>query len=353
MKNTAHIGRGFLQNFNYSLSYLKSSLVLSTLRFFIPALVCGCHEIEVAHEDIEVRSVASVQSGHPVRDLDIFMFEDDEMRILDSYQRTDDIQGWEVTTASRKGERLAFVVANGQWKKEDWMMVNSYDALMKYRADLEHERSDYPVMSGMCHLYADGIRTVWIELSCLCAEIVLKSVNCDFSDKSYEDKGVSEMKAYLINVNAQSPLTSNGSMMPERIINMGGLNNKDMKGMDEPELLYHHIGGLVSGEYKELDFRFRCYPNNCLEESPGSPFTRLVLEGVIDGKTYYWPIDIGRGGNASGNEDGISRNRRYIYDVTITGKGGESPDVPVGSKVCVSKLEISEWEEKKEYVIGF
>ena len=233
------------------------------------------------------------------------------------------------------------------------MSVNSYEALDKYRSYLENECYDYPVMSGTSHLYADGKQTVWMELQSLSAEIILRSVSCDFSDKIYIREEINDMKAYLINVNAQCSLTSEGTMMPERIINMGELNDRDMAEMNEPGLLLRHVGQLASGQSLELDFRFRCYPNDCLEESPGSPFTRLVLEGVIDGKTYYWPIDIGRKGHGYPDHGGISGNRRYIYDLTITGKGGDNPDVPVSSKVLCSNLEIGEWKEKEEYVVGF
>lgn len=354
MKKTAYIGRGFLQNFYSSLSYyIKSPLVLSTLRFIIPALVCGCQEIMADDDEIETKSVIMSQSGPPVKNMDIFMFEDGEMMILDSYQRIDWIHGYEVTTASRKGKRLAFVVANGQWNKEDWMSVNSYEALEKYRAFLENDSYYYPVMCGICHLRADSKQTIWMDLTCLCAEVILRSVRCDFSDKAYKNTTIYDLRAYLINVNAQCALTSDGTMMPERIINMGGINGRDMAGMQEPEMLLRYGGSLASGQSLELDFRFRCYPNNCPEESPGSPFTRLVLEGAIDGVTYYWPIDIGRNGNCQPDAVGVKGNTRYLYDVTITGKGGDNPDVPVSCEILSTNVKISEWREKEEYIIGF
>lgn len=353
MRN-AYIGRVSLKKFNSEPSeYIKSSLVLSTLRFTIPALVCSCQSDSFVQEPIAVRSIEIVQSEFPIRNLDIFMFENGEMMTLDSYQRTHEIHGCEVMTASRKGDRLAFLLANGPWDRKDWMSVNSYEALDKFKADLENEIYRYPIMSGKCNLHADGMQTVWVEMMNLSSDVTLKSISCDFNGKSYDNEKITDMKVYLINVNAQCSITSEWGIMPERIINMGGLNEKDMEAMKEPELLFRNCGDLESGDCMETNFRFRCFPNECPDESPGSPFTRLVLEGRINGQIYYWPVDVGRQGNDKQEGKGISRNRRYIYDITITGKGGNSPDIPVSSEVMNLRLEVSEWKEKEEYIIGF
>lgn len=297
-----------------------------------------------------MRSMQTLQVNLPVESLEIFMFETGAMRTLDSYQRYEGNIEWEVQAVSRKGNRTAFVLANGQWQKEDWMYMNSYETLREVMTDLEKESRGYPVMTGEVEVCADGKQTVWVDLKSLCSEIELRSVCCDFNGKSYEDKGISDMQAYLINVSAQCRLMHEDVVMPERIINMGGMNEDDMSRMREPELLFretdHHLS---SGDCLKTGFRFRCYPNNSPEESPGSPFTRLVIEGKIDGRTYYWPINVGREKGGTG----IESNTRYGYDVTITGKGSDSPDSPVNSDVIGLKLEVLEWKEKDDYAIYY
>lgn len=351
MKKTAYTGRRSLAHINSGLSYYinYSGTVRVLLRLVLPALLCSCHHAVMEEEPVMMRSIQAMQENLPVKTLEIFMFETGAMRTLDSYQRFEGRMEWEVQAASRKGNRTAFVLANGQWQKEDWMYMNSYEALREVRTDLEQESRDYPAMSGEVEVCADGKQTVWVELKSLCSEIELRSVSCDFNGKSYEDDGISDIRAYLVNVNAECRLLQEGVIMPERIINMGELNHTDMENMKDPSLLLRYGSNVESGSRLYTGFRFRCYPNNCPEESPGSPFTRLVIEGKIGSRTYYWPINAGRDNGG----DGIESNIRYVYDVTITGKGSDSPDIPVSSEVMDSEMKILEWEEKEEYVICY
>ena len=352
MKKTAYNGQEYLKKIYSGLSYyIKSAPVLGNLRLMILALVCGCQESLINENAIDVKSVQIVFEDLPIKTLDIFMFEDGEMTTLDSYQRIDAPHEWEVLTASRKGSSRTFILANGHCQKEDWMAVNSYESLKGLRSNLEHESHAFPVMSAEYRFCADGKQKIWMELKSLCSEVELRSVSCDFGGKSYEEEGITEMKAYLVNVNAQSMLMRGDVVMPERIINMGCLNDDDMAMMKEPELLFRKIGHLSSGNSLQTRFGFRCYPNNSPEESPGSPFTRLVIEGKIGEHIYYWPINVGR--NYEQYNNGVSGNTRYIYDVTITGKGSDSPDIPVSSKVIGLKMEVLTWKEKDEYIICY
>ena len=352
MKISAYRGRASLAHIYYDLLCLISNswLIHSPLRLVLPALVCSCCSHSPETEILEVKSIQEIQDPAPIRSLDIFMFHDGEMMNLDAYQRIEETDRWEVQTASGKGDRRLFIIANGQWKRDDWMGVNSYQSLSGFKSDLENETSSYPAMTAECGLYADGTKTIWAEFRRLCSEVVLESVSCDFKGKNYEE--ITDLKAYLINVNGVCRLIDEDIVMPERIINMGGLNKGDLEKMKEPELLLRHLGSIKSGQNKITEFRFRCFPNNCPEESPGSPFTRLVLEGKIDGETCYWPINIGRNDSGSTSE-GIIRNHRYIYNVTITGKGSASPDIPAYSETFLAKMEVEKWEEKEEYAIYY
>lgn len=355
MRKTANQGRdiyylNFLKD-SLQLYYIKSLSILDSLRLTFLALVCSCQS-NIATEDdmgIYLKSAQVILQGPPIETLDVFLFEDKQIRVLDSYQRIDDVTGWEIQAGSRKGEKIAFAVANGHWNKDEWMGVNSYESLRGYKAELEKESGSYPVMCGECRLTADGAQTVWMEMERLCSQVELRSISCDFTGKQYEDKGIEELKAYLINVNAQCSIMPEEVVMPERIINMGGLDEDDMNRMKEPELLLQYGSELRSGKSLDTRFKFGCYPNSCPEESLGSPFTRLVIEGKIDGQTYYWSINVGREMDGRG----IERNHRYVYEVTITGKGSDSPDIPVSSEMLSSKIEILKWEEKDEYVICY
>ena len=357
MKKTANTGRDFLPSLISALScYIKSLPVSGFLLSAFPAVLCSCQkemtsfrQDEAAIEHV-ISRVSMKGIDVPIKTLDIFNFEMGILQTLDSYQREDDHEGTEIDVASRTGERRLFVCANGHWTRDDWMKIGSYEALKGFRACLENESRIYPIMTGESEYTAGGIGHAGISMERLTCETVLRSLCCDFSGKGYEEYGITDIKVYLINVNARCRLHPEGTVMPERVFNMGGLDPSDMGLMKEPSLLYGEIPSLDSGQSVNPGICLRCYPNNCTEESPGSPFTRLVVEGKIMDDVRYWSINIGRDENGKG---GMERNCRYIYDITITGKGSDNPDIPVCRDEADIRMEVKEWKEKEEYVIYY
>ena len=102
MRKTADQGRdihhsNFLKD-SHHLCHIKSMSVLDNLRLIFLALVCSCQS-NIAIEkdmDISLKSAQVILQGPPIETLDVFMFEDSQIRILDSYQRIDDVAGWEI-----------------------------------------------------------------------------------------------------------------------------------------------------------------------------------------------------------------------------------------------------------------
>lgn len=357
MKNTAYIGRASGSIHKSALScYIKSLLILSAMIF--PALICGCNMTESTIETSDDTSFPKVKSvmmtdsrPRSLNALDVFVFEDNALQSLDSYQRIDMPEDCCVEVASREGAKMMFVCGNGQWTREDWMKVNSYGAINEFRAEFSEESQMFPLMTGECRFIAEGTQTVWVELEPLASDITLRSISCDFKGKGYENEEITEVKVYLININSACRLLTDGIIMPEGIMNMGRLDDNDMKSLAEPEMVCRDCPSLRSGMSVNPSISLKCYPNSGKEESPGSPFTRLVIEGMLKGEKRYWPINIGR--HKDTVEEGVGRNCSYIYDVTITGKGSGNPDIPVEADEMVISMEVKQWKEREEHVICF
>ena len=111
------------------------------------------------------------------------------------------------------------------------------------------------------------------------------------------------------------------------------------------------IADKASGEAFHPNARFLAYPNTCGEETPGTPFTRLVIEATVDSDRYYWPININR--STSGEGNGVERNCMYTYDIVITRKGTDNPDIPVDISGTEINMEVSKWTEKEDYGVCF
>ena len=363
MTHTADISRVISLSAYNSVNSVNFLLVLSVLSLALPAMSCGCTPCsELLVDDktddptsiLHLKSPSDAISGEyqGMSSLDVFTFRTDGLKHLDSYQRFDDLDRSEVRIASGSGERKIFVCANSQWNRKEWTIVNSIEALEGFKADLEYEKRMFPLMTGETSA-EDGSETS-VRLKMLVSEIRIHSLRCDFSDKGYNGCTISDVRVYLINVNASCGITSEGTIMPERIINFGRLDPNDINKFEEPDLISVKLTENISSETIYPDICLRCYPNSCLEESLGSPFTKLVIEGKIKGETYYWSVAVGRQGER--NEDnsyGIFRNSIYRYDIIIIGKGSKDPDICADKKSMAIKFETELWKEKDLYSITY
>lgn len=340
---------------NSELLYLDlSTLIQSTLILFttglLPALFSCCSPIDEPHSAVMFNAERPM-NGTEVRTLDIFTFNDDELRRLDSYQRIEYPDSDEIGIRSQNGDKHIILCANAHISKEDWAGVNSVESLEGRYADLMAERRECLLMTGRSDLRT-GIGTGnAIVMRPLIAEVVLKSIRCDFTGKTYEGKEVTDVCVYLTNVNARCQMLAEGKIKPTHIINTGGPDMDAIMSMAEPDMLFKELKEPVGNTVCQTDIRLLCYPNSWPEESPGTPFTRLVIEGSLDGDRYIWPIEVNR---AEGETDaGIHRNCSYVHDVVLTRKGLLSHDDKFETDMMTINMDVVKWKEKERYSIPY
>lgn len=279
--------------------------------------------------------------------IDILSFNDDKLQRLDSYQRMTRTDITKIKAGSSSGDKIFEIIMNSQKDCFDWAEINSRSGLKNINVNLEQETEELYVMTGT-HQGPAG-EACSIGMMRLSSEITLRSINCDFSGKAYSGKTIAEAKVYLTNVNAECPIWHEGPYRPIRIVNSGKLNMSDVSGFQDPESIVRDIGKDIGINIIKPGITLRCYPNEVEKEGPGTPFTKIVIEGKVDDETYYWPININRNGNGTG----VSRNSRYIYDIRIRRLGSKDPDFAIEPEDADIKLEIEEWEEKEEYGVRF
>ena len=81
---------------------------------------------------------------------DIFIFNDDGLKRLDSYQRSSG--DGPVKVASRTGRKIMAVIANSSLSPREWRKINSLEGLMEETALLENEDPEHPVMSTVIEI---------------------------------------------------------------------------------------------------------------------------------------------------------------------------------------------------------
>ncbi len=358
-----HISREFEHiTFDFSLinKLIPPFLGKLTLLSMLPAFLYGC---DIAAETAGPPAIQACPAPiseiclstdiSEIEKMDVFVFRDDWMQKLDCYQRFDNMKEWDGTVVSGSGPRIITILANSPYERNDWLSLNSRSYLKNVTVRLEDETRGCAATAG--EIYADteenglsGRKDLFLQP--FASEVALNSISCDFTGRPYSGERLSGARVYLTNVNAESGILDEAGKAPRRIINAGRLCLEDMENFKEPDLLMQEIGEDIGRNPISPDIRLWCYQSAHPEESPGTPYTRLVIEGRISGRTYYWPIDINRD---TDQEPGIWRNRRYAYDVKITRKGSTSPDVPVKPEDISINQEVTEWKEIKEYEVTF
>ena len=336
---------------------------LSYLLFLLfPALLCGCQimEIETTSEPLSPMAYVTyskhdtktrININDDITCLDVFSFNDDVFERLDSYQRFEHVEFKDNTCSigTSSGKKRIIMLANHTSDKYEWIDINCTKALEKTRFDLEQEEPDYPIMTADFKI--DAGESLNSELEPLTGEVLLRSICCDFSGKAYSGSELTDIKVYLTNVNASCGIWNNDDGSPARIINAGRLNGDDLSRFTHPEMIYQDLGNSVGSIRSYPGIKFKAYPSYHQDESIGTPFTRLVIEGKIMGHTYYYPIAINR--TAKSDNSGLRRNMCYIYDITIRRTGLTDPDGNIEDSFADIDIEVEKWKERDWYDLHF
>lgn len=289
---------------------------------------------------------SSSDATNKLKSLEVFVYMKDGKNSLDVYQKYEDVLLTDsIRVSSTYGDRIVVFLANHKTRDYKWSEVGRLANLKEMLIGLEGESFDYPVMTSIIDIPARSVVDYQIKLNPLTCKVILKSISCDFSSTNYPHEKMKNVRVYLTNVNADSrvdPSTATAC----RFINLGGFHSDDMDTFLTPQILCRNLLGEVGNSVRALDYEFLCYPNLSLEDSLGSAFTRLVIECEIDGKTWYYPINV-----ASGLK--MEAGAVYSYEVKIKRKGNSNPDDPISIDKLEINLNVVKWEEKDEYCLDY
>lgn len=307
-----------------------------------------CMKLHVKAEHVQT---ATAFKGN---NMDIFIFNDDALRKIDSYQRTDAGDGMTVDAASRKGPKIVTAIVNPQAESYEWNSISSFESVAGLYADLRMENPDSPLMSGMMHIMADDDSEYCMHVEPVLSEIYVRSIKCDFSGRPYSHAVMENACAYLSNINSLATVISDGDFTPAAPVNTDGYPYESMNSMLHPGMVYAEFGTDIGHDVLKPEIRLYCYPNSSEEDTAGTPFTRLVIAGDIEGNRYYYPIDINNGEFVmETGHSGIGRNCRYVFDIVIRQTGVTDPSIPVSGETVVINGMIEPWNVLPETEIGF
>lgn len=262
--------------------------------------------IEIHRED-----ATKAESWRFIRSLDIFLFEEGGTMLLDTYTRESSPSGERVGIMSGSGRKRAVIIANSDLRKES-REIGCYDDLKALESEYSKDNPEYPILCGESMITAGEGGTVILRP--LLALIEITGISAPI--------GMGQVKAYLINASNRCRFLSDGPGYPSEFINFGSLKEYDLQKMSCPRMAYTYLGDGVVADGRR-SFRgccLYCYPNNSEQESAGSPFTTLIVEGQLGGITKRYEIAVNRpGAGYTDGVPGVSRNTRYALELEIGG----------------------------------
>ena len=328
-----------------SLSFLRVNIAIISL---LTGALASCGPADPFMNDSQVETTLFLPSiyvttQHPTKAgyegyssisrLDIFVFNDDELRKLDSYSRIEAPQTPYITITSGAGDKLVVVLANCKGKSFTSAETWSYDALEEVRWHLADEDPSKPVMSGECQICAGQAGYTPLQMTPLLSNVCLDFIKCNFAGRGYRSKTLENASVYLTNISESSEILRQNGFRPSEIENYGALDRDFLSTMAHPEMIWSKV---TPGQWSPVNLY--CYPNDSSDAELGSPHTRMVVQGDIDGQTWYYPIEINQEGfGYSSGPHGVSRNIKYSYSLLITRKGSTDPDTPVGPEEIVEQ----------------
>ena len=339
-----HITASFLTGRSPSSPVL--AIFLSVLCLLFPAVVtvsCGTadpfYPEQCLTTSLFIPELLALQE-HPTKAaasdisrIDLFVFNDDDSRRLDSYCSMGRPDTPYIYVTSGAGDKLVVAVANCTGRSFTYDEFSSYESLESVVWELKDEDPAHPVMSGECQVSAGAGGYTPLHLTPLLSGVCLDFLKCDFSGRGYRSRTLENCSVYLTNLSGSSEILRQDGFKISRLENPGGLDYDYLSTMRHPEMIRRSV---VPGQWSPVDLY--CYPNDVSDGSIGSPRTKMVVQGDIDGITYFYPIEINQDGYGyTSGQHGLSRNVKYSYSLTVTRKGSLDPETPVGPEQVVGE----------------
>lgn len=332
----------------------------------VAAMACSCSKEEVKIGETPVKKgvvhislvddngTRATGEGHGsnegdsrINTLEVFVFNVNEGEVndglLDGYKKytseeLKSLSDLEIKTST--GKKMIYVVANSH--KTDWS-----EGMTKYNFE---QQMAYLYKEDVCNFIMFAAKEVNVQLQTsvtmtltrMISRIKLNSVMVSFAGTPNAGVPLQNVKAYLINVQAQKRLID-GTGANLKVVNYKKYVPEDMEGITMEGLLYDELAESINEATHSQPHYFYCYENSRNQETEVNRFTRLVIEGTLNGITYYYPIPI----------KDLKRNSCYSIDVKIYRPGSLDPDTDVEIGTLDLTLSIQGWYNLPDSVVEF
>ena len=296
----------------------------------------------------------AVGAGHGVQEddntintLEIFIFRvnpgQTDDGVLDGYrkftaQELGDLTGLEVQTTT--GKKIIYAVANAH--RTSWQGINTRTLFEQQTALLANDNLKDFIMTGAKEAELGLASTVAFTISRMVARVQVVSLKTAFAGGPYEGMTLNGVKVYLTNVQGEKYIF-NGEGNNLAVLNHKQYVESDAAGCAMNGMLYDNLGIDLSDSGYKTAHSFYCFSNDIADEDEEKRFTRVVVEGELNGKTYYYPISVPE----------LRRNACYTLDITIKRPGSGNPDSDVEKGTLLASVSVLDWDEADHNIVEF
>ena len=259
-----------------------------------------------------------------IASIDIYVF-DSETELLDIHRRFRSISEMEKTPiAVGTGARTFVVLVN---MPEASLESDTLKELSYQKINAGDEGLD-KLWWGSADIEINGAANLVFDVQRYYAEINVRSISTRFDNSPAEM--IEDASVYVLNAPAS----------------VSWLGESDLtKRVDR--LIVTQLGNIEDGTELKNIASFQVFEKCDGIDTAGNKAIYVTIEGTIAGTRYYWPVPVNFNAYGEGMYEpkGISANTVYNLDITITGKGGNSPDTPLSFINISISCEIAGWGE--------
>ena len=287
------------------------------------------------------------EDDNTINTLEIFIFRVNEGMadngVLDGYrkftaQELGDLTSLEVQTTT--GKKMIYAVANAH--RANWQGVNTRELFEQQTALLANDNLKDFIMVGGKEAELGLASTVAFTIQRIVARVQVVSLKTAFAGGPYEGMTLKGVKAYITNVQGEKYIF-NGEGNNLTVLNSKKYVESDAAGFAMSGMLYDNIGIDLSDSGYTTAHSFYCFPNNIAQEGDGKKFTRVVIEGQLNGITYYYPVAVPE----------LERNNCYSLDITIKRPGSLDPDSDVEKGTLLATVSVLDWDIADDNIVEF
>lgn len=289
-----------------------------------------------------------------VKTLDVFVFASDGK--LDTYKKFDNVGtslgGLQLTT--KTGSKKIHVIANSHISS--WTGVTTLTEFEKKVSNLKSEGLKSFTMTGSTDAQISAASNITVTVNRLASRIKLNSIKTSFAGTPYAGKTLSNVKVYLTNAYGTKSFMTGENPSSPLVLNKNALVVSDTSGFSMNAAIAEVLKAPVGDAGETNPHYFYCYENLVAAETSAVKFTRLVIQGDLDGTTYYYPIQINRenyGYVASNGHKGVRRNTSYTYNVVINRPGSLSPSEDITLGTISLSVSVANWTNAGDANINF